>query len=537
MTLFALSSLQINAQDLRHYVDTYADSVNHSSLYFPAKFLMISDYKAESDRSVKSWVRDKFLNENFLSVKENNYTLTLDPLFDNYLGQDLNSSKNLYGNTRGIRAQGVFYFNTDGQCGHPDESRDPMEIKEHSATVPKLEFSTTYYESQSIFTPYLDSIIQEFRVTPGQMVYRGSHAAMDHSLAEGWLRYSPNKMFSFEAGHGKNFFGNGYRSLFLSDVAANYPYARIDSKFWKIHYVNLWAEFQDINYWEEYGQTYQKKYAAMHYLSLAVSKNFEINVFEAINWQGSDSEHTRNFELNYLNPIILLRPVEWTIGSPDNALLGVGFSYRVPKVGSVYGQFIIDEFSFTKIRDWQTKWSDNKVGGQIGLNTETWEVPLGERSLSVFIRSEFNAVRPYTYSHISSKTNYGHFNQSLAHPLGANFYEWVNFLCVGVDRWTIEGRYSWASFGSDTEYTNYGHNISDSYLDRTRSKGVVIGYGIQNKLIYTGLTVSYLFNPYSNFNMFASLLYRNQVSTLQHQQDLVVNIGLRSSIRNLYYDF
>ena len=38
---------------------------------------------------------------------------------------------------------------------------------------------------------------------------------------------------------------------------------------------------------------------------------------------------------------------------------------------------------------------------------------------------EFNSVRPFTYSHMSSKQNYGHKNHSLAHPLESNFKEFL----------------------------------------------------------------------------------------------------------------
>lgn len=531
MILFTLSVSSISAQDLRHYQKDYTDSLNHSSLYYPYKELSISPKQPKTKRNTKSWIRDKFLHENFLKVKTPEYTLTLDPLFNNYYSKEFISNKNLYGNTRAIRAQGIFTFNNATSICHPGESRDLVAPAQYSSRPRTLEFSTVYYESQTLFPPYLDSIIKEYRVVPGQMIYRGSGRTMDHSYAEGWLRYTPNKTFSFEVGHGKNFFGNGYRSLLLSDAAPNYPYARIDSKFWRIHYVNLWAEFQDINYWEEYGQTYQKKYAAMHYLSLAVTNNFEFNLFEAINWQGIDDSHTRNFELNYLNPIIFLRPVEWTVGSPDNALFGAGFSYRIPKLGLLYGQFIMDEFNIRKIIDWSKGSADNKLGGQLGLKLK------GKKTFEWFFQTEFNAVRPYTYSHISSKSNYGHFNQSLAHPLQANFYEWVNFLRIRKDRWLVEGRYSWARFGSDVDGSNYGHNISLSYLEQTSSTGVFIGNGLRNDLTYIGLTASYLLNPYSNFNVFTSVLYRNQLSSLNKQQDLIFNIGLRSSIRNMYYDY
>ena len=42
---------------------------------------------------------------------------------------------------------------------------------------------------------------------------------------------------------------------------------------------------------------------------------------------------------------------------------------------------------------------------------------------NLFLQGEFNLVRPYMYSHWSGESNYGHYNQPLAHPWGGNFYE------------------------------------------------------------------------------------------------------------------
>lgn len=538
--------LSLNAQDLRFYDLPPVDSLNHSSLKKLSVVSFQFSEETQGRRDFKKWLGDKFFRENFLYVKKANYFFTLDPLFDNYLGKDFISNKNIWGNTRGIRAQGIINLTSPKATGsncHPDESQDPTAQYHANISTPKLEFSTTYFESQSIFTPYLDSIVSTNRVVPGQMHYRGSGAAMDHSLATGWLRYVPNKIFSFEAGHGKNYFGNGYRSLLLSDAAPYYPYFRIDTKIWKIHYVNLWAEFQDMNYWQEYGEVYQKKYGAFHYLSFAATDRLELSLFEVINWQGRDSTHYRNFEINYLNPIIMLRPIEWTIGSADNVIMGAGFSYKFKEATYLYGQFVLDEVSIGDLKKGNIGSARNKMGWQVGV--KTWIplfLPKDERRKTkdekyIYLQSELNSVRPYTYSHITSKSNYGHLNQSLAHPLGANFMEWISFVRLHLDRFVIEGRYSWAKFGSDTEDSNYGHNIYLPYTEHEFDNEVFIGNGILNHLTYKTLTASYQFNPVSNFNIFISLTDRRQIVELNQKRDFIVQFGVRSSVRNLYYDY
>ena len=47
---------------------------------------------------------------------------------------------------------------------------------------------------------------------------------------EGRVTYDANKFFDLELGKGKHFFGDGYRSLLLSDNAVNYPYFTISTQ-------------------------------------------------------------------------------------------------------------------------------------------------------------------------------------------------------------------------------------------------------------------------------------------------------------------
>ena len=125
----------------------------------------------------------------------------------------------------------------------------------------------------------------------------------------------------------------------------------------------------------------------------------------------------------------------------------------------------------------------------------------------------------------------------MAHPLGGNFKEWMNFVRLRWDRIIVEGQYSLAKFGSDFKGTNYGHNIFLSYSDRVSDYDVFTGNGLLNTLTYKILTASYLVNSASNFNIYFKLTDRHQITELKDKHDLIFQIGFRNSIRNLYYDF
>ena len=107
---------------------------------------------------------------------------------------------------------------------------------------------------------YLDAKIRKTKVVPGQGYARDfKETGFDYSMAAGYVGIKPSKHFLVQFGHGKHFIGDGYRSLLLSDNAFNYPFLRIQTSFWKVQYTNLYAEMQDINYFENNMSDIEKK--------------------------------------------------------------------------------------------------------------------------------------------------------------------------------------------------------------------------------------------------------------------------------------
>ena len=104
-----------------------------------------------------------------------------------------------------------------------------------------------------------------------------------------------------------------------------------------------------------------------------------------------------------------LNAVEYGIGSADNSLLGAGLKFTIDKQYLIYSSFILDEFLFSEIKN-RTGWWGNKYGIQFGI--KTFDLFKLDGLYSIL---EFNSVRPFTYSHLSSKQNYGHKNQLKSH--------------------------------------------------------------------------------------------------------------------------
>ena len=172
-------------------------------------------------------------------------------------------------------------------------------------------------------------------------------------------------------------------------------------------------------------------------------------MFEAI--VSGDSTGT-GFELAYLNPVIFYRAIEHYTGSnKSNALVGADAKWNFLNRFQIYGQFVLDEFllEHVKARD---GWWANK-----------WATQLGAKYIDVFgipnldMQVEWNRARPFMYAHISDHTSYTHYDQPLAHPLGANFDEQLMILRYQpLTRLFVEARYLQANYGKDSVNSNFG---------------------------------------------------------------------------------
>ncbi len=466
-------------------------------------------YRIKVNRKI--W--DIAFNRSLIQFDKNDFAFTIDPLMNFEYGSDKGSDyeKNSWVNTRGILI--------------------------NASIGKKISVSSSFYENQASFNDYrYDRIVENGRsVIPGQGIGKAygdsSATTKDYAYAEAYVSFTPSQYFNLQFGHGKNFFGDGYRSLLLSDNSFNYPYFKITTDVWNIKYVNLWAQFQDLTNQYSYGTAYDKKWGSFNYLDWSVTKWLNIAFFEAVIWANADSTGHRGFDVNYANPVIFTRPVEFSVGSPDNALMGLSGKITLIKNHILYGQFMIDEL----------KWSEFKSGS--GWWGNKWGLQAGYKTFDLFkikhldIQTEFNYVRPYMYSHLKTTSNYGHYNSSLAHPLGSNFWESVSFVKYNYKRLFFEGRYSYALHGIDINDLNYGNNIWEPYTTHEKEYDNFIGQAEEVKLQYLNLMLAYLVNPATNLNVYVNYTNRSESSTSIDNKQSLISFGIRTSLSNFYYDF
>lgn len=383
---------------------------------------------------------------------------------------------------------------------------------------------------------FMDSIIRTSHIMPGiGYAYPVNRDSANRQYAyqyySGYLSFSPNRIFNLQAGQDKHFFGDGYRSLFLSDVAAPYPFLKITTRIWRLTYINLYTIMKDATNPSGLKKDWRNKYATFHYLGWNMTKRIQIGLFESIVWQGSDSIRHRGYDVNYLNPVLFFRPTEYSLGSSDNAFAGFSFKIKLFKKQQLYGQLLLDEFLLKEIKK-QNGWWANKYALQGGF-----------KSFDLFgvkhfhFQTEVNYVRPYTYSHGSVQQNYGHLNQPLAHPLGANFIESATFLNYRFKRLFMEAKCVYAVYGADRAGSDFGKNIFISYNKRHKEYGNTTTQGIKTNLITVSLRGAYILDERMNLKIEFGFAERVEQTVDRTVQTPFVFIGIRTDLTNLYTDF
>ena len=269
----------------------------------------------------------------------------------------------------------------------------------------------------------------------------------------------------------------------------------------------------------------------MHYLSFSPWKKFNVSIFESINWQASDSSDYRGFDISYLNPVIFYRPVEFNLGSGDNALTGINLRFTPLKGIVLYGQFVIDEFKIKEMTS-GNGWAGNKYAWQTGI--KTFDL-LGIRNLNFQI--EFNSIRPYMYTHATIVQNYSNGKEPLAHPSGANTKEAVAIAKYNYKRLYFNMKYVWSGFGLDSSGISFGKDIFRSWADHPNDYGNKTGQGLYTTLNQLDMSLSYLVNPSTNMNIFAAFTLRKEHNYKMENSYTYFSFGFRTSLRNLYYDF
>lgn len=452
--------------------------------------------------SRKPWFNTFYKTKaNFLEVNAKDFFLTVNPVLQFQLGKEKDNDETLFLNSRGVTVRGMI--------------------------ANKVGFSSTIIENQERGPSFFQQKVRTLRAVPGEGFYkRFKTTGVDYFDARGYVTFNAARYIDFQLGYDKNFIGNGYRSLFLSDWGNSYLFAKINTRIWKLNYQNIFAELMP-QFTKTSDALLPRKYAAMHHLSMNVTKWLNVGLFEGVIFGRQN-----HFDFQYLNPIIFYRHIEGTVGSPDNAVAGLDFKANVAHTLQFYGQFLADEFLLKEVKNNPTSWV-NKFGIQAGMK---YIDAFGVDNLD--LQLELNRVRPFTYSHNDTIANYTHYNQPLAHPLGANFQEVIAVLQYQpAPKWYVYARGIFYKQGLDSNNVNFGGNIFRDYTTRSAGDGFRVGSGNPVKCFNGVLQVSYELKENLFFDL--SLQQRNfeMQGSGNNNNSTMFSAGVRLNMYKRNYDY
>jgi hypothetical protein len=472
------------------------------------------DVSAGSGVSAKPILKHLYAKKNALYAVDNeDFKLVANPILYTSVGKESNSDVKFdYQNTRGTELRGTI-----------DN---------------KISFYTQFTDNQAMLPMYVRSSLRPVdtlkQVLTGENYLKtNAKGRVDYISARGSVNFNITKHIGVQFGHDKNFIGNGYRSLLLSENSGAYNFLKLQTKIWKIQYTNLFCQLTALPM--PYDSYFAKKYCSLHHLSTNIGKHFNIGLFESIMYGNRGS----GLDINYLNPIIFYRSVEQNLGSSDNAFLGGDWKLNFMKHFSWYGQVMIDEFLIANVRSHNGSWT-NKQAIQTGIK---YVNVLGIKNLDGQL--EYNSVRPYTYAHLDNYRSYSNYLQPLAHPKGANFKELIGILRYQpTGRLLVTGKMIFVKQGIDSlnNTLNAGSNILSNYSKRIyhgsqNYTGHRIGQGVSVNLSYLELSTSYMVKHNVFVDLNVTLRQQTAAFSAFVYNSSFVNVGLRMNFAKKSYDW
>lgn len=391
---------------------------------------------------------------NAVDINEKDFSLIENPIIQYQQYKENNNGENLFLNSRGLAARGV--------------------------VENKIGFSFYFTENQERAPQYVSNWVNAYKAVPGVGYYKQfkTSSGFDYFDIRSSLSWKVSHFMDMQLAYDRNFIGNGYRSLFLSDFPTNYMFLKVQTHFRRLQYQNIFAELTGNVDRSNGDYILPRKYMRANYLTYAATKWLNLGLFEAT-ILGGDRLHLALF-----NPL-LYADIPSTSGNiRDRHYFGFDAKANLLHTVQLYGQLLIDRLNTKGLSE---KTWDNRFGYQLGLK---YVDAFGLRNLDLQV--ETNRVRPYTYASSDSITLYSHFNQPLAHPLGANFQE-----SIGIVRYQpLQQLYLQAkviSYKQGKSFAGYnvGNNIFNGFTNRLANTGVEVAQGDAASCLLASFLASY----------------------------------------------
>ncbi len=486
-------------------IDSVAAGVSAVDRYNIESFLMSNtewSMARESFNSNKPFLKHFYKNKaNASELKQEGFHLIFNPIIQYQQYKENNNDENVFLNSRGLYARGLIEN--------------------------KIGFSFYFTENQERPPMYVSDWVNKYEAVPAIGYYKffnNSTTAFDYFDIRATASWKVAKPIDMQIGYDKNFIGNGYRSLFLSDFSANYMHLKINSRFGRFHYQNIFAELYS-PYDKSLGdRIFPRKYYRAHYLNFAATNWLNLGLFE-----GTMLGNNGGIPLRLFNPVIFLQIPGTKNAVQDRNYIGFDLKANLLNRFQLYGQLMIDKLKPDGLKN---KTWDNRFGYQAGIK---YIDLLGLNNVDLQV--EINRVRPYTYAANDEITSYVHYNQPLAHPLGANFKEMIAILrAQPIKKLYLQGKIVSYNQGLSVGAYNFGNDVFGGFDNRLSDNNINIGEGNTATCLIGSFLASYELKQ--NLFIDANFTKRNyKTLNAPENNTTFLSIGLRWNMARREFDF
>ena len=214
---------------------------------------------------------------------------------------------------------------------------------------------------------------------------------------------------------------------------------------------------------------------------------------------------------------MMVRPIQYGLDGDINLVTGLNCNFKLDHKTLAYAQTILDDYK------------TNRFGYQVGIKFhDVFHIQ------NLFAQLEYNHAEPYMYGHRDSTRSYTHYNQALAHPLGAGFDEALACIFYRYNDFFIESRTQLATYKDDSLMAyHYGKDLFKSYSSSYNGTRMADQITLLNQSIKLGFIV----NPVTNLQVFAGYTHRVEKSSNWQNENHYFYVGISSVLSNTYYDF
>lgn len=460
----------------------------------------VMGYRPDSGRYYL-WITEKLFKEHLVSVKDGGFKLTIDPAFRFELGKDYREGSAYADN--GYMEQNSRGFRVAADLG------------------PTVSFQSMFMENQASPSGYLYTYAQLSGVMPGQGRIKSFNTrGLDFAWATGNVSWTPRPWLNAQLGQGRQFVGNGYRSVLLSDNTSPYPYVKFSAltNNKRFQYTAIFAKLQQVGQANRLptGEAAESLFWWKRATFLHLSANLgplQLAVFEGTMWKTIGADGVLPFNAMQLNPVIGLNTATNGFDGRNTQLLGLDAKYRITDKVFAYGQYAL------------TDPGRNRYAWQAGLQ---W-FDLFRRDLHLL--AEFNQATPFAYTKPDARMSWTHSGQPLASPLGTGYTELVVLADYGIQqRFWFQGEVSVVQHP-------WGMNmvqVAGGDIYGTDKAPATTGWN-RNR-VYASLNASWRMNQMTNMQITLGYTMRDLDPGPVGQDSGYLYVAFHTGLFNRYYD-